>query len=79
MIDKKSDSQSLSMNRFKAPNGDLKPIMEMSAEEKIDFVLAIAMKQVIEVLEVSISQDRIFNRAKFSVMKIFHESRDKML
>ncbi len=71
---------SLSMANFKNPNtGVLVDPSMLSDEEKLDFYLACAMNEVIQILEVSVAPDRIFNRAKFSVMKIFHETRDKLL
>ena len=75
MIDKKKNAQDLSMNRFKLPNGELRSIIDMDAEEQVAFILASGMKSIIELLEISIpqaSQDRIFSRAKFSAMQIFH-------
>jgi len=74
----KNQAQALSMNRFKLPNGELKPFAEMNEEEQRDFCIADAMKKVIENLEVSIQNDRAFSRAKYNVMAIFHELLDKM-
>ena len=72
----KDNPSPLSMSRFKLTNGDLKPFDEMTSEEKIAFTMASAMKQIIENLEISIGNERMFNRAKFNVMKIFHATFD---
>ena len=73
MIDKnKNDGQNLSINRFKLPNGEMRLITDMDADEQVAFILALGMKSCIETLETAIQSDRIFSRAKFSVMQIFH-------
>jgi hypothetical protein len=74
----KNNAQALSMNSFKLPNGELKPIEQMAEDEIVKFRLAVAMKKVIENLEVSIQNDRAFSRAKFNVMGIFHELLDEI-
>jgi hypothetical protein len=68
----------LSMTRFKKPNGEMKTVEEMDKQEKLAFSLATGMKKVIETLEVSIQNDRVFSRAKFNVMQIFHSMLDEI-
>lgn len=63
----------LSINRFKDPNGDLVDPTTLPNKDFNAFHTAKLMKSVIEVLEVSIHNDRIFNRAKFDVMAKFHD------
>ncbi len=66
------------MTRFKKPNGEMKTVEEMDKQEKLAFSLATGMKKVIETLEVSIQNDRVFSRAKFNVMQIFHSMLDEI-
>jgi hypothetical protein len=66
------------MNRFRMANGDFKALADMSNEEKIAFTMANAMKKIIENLEISISNERVFNRAKFNAMQVFHSAFDEI-
>lgn len=71
-------NEDLSLNRFKNESGDFKSIQEMNKNEKIAFILAKALKETIETLELSIQNDRIFNRTKYNVMAIFHRVLDQL-
>lgn len=76
MIDKKKNA--LSIANYKDANGNLVNISTLNEEERIKYHLASLMKNVIEVLEMSIPSDghadRIFIRAKFSIMGLFHSA-----
>lgn len=47
----------------------------LSEDDFIDFVFAKMMQEVIQRLEASIQNDRIFSRTKYDVMAIFHNHR----
>lgn len=71
-------AQILSMNRFKLSNGEYKNVVDMSKTEHLEFVVAKLMKDIIEKLEVSIQNDRIFSRTKYDVMTLFHSAVDNI-
>jgi hypothetical protein len=71
-------NEALSMAQFKKPNGEFKTLEEMTSQERVTFALANGMKKTIETLEVAIESDRVFSRAKFSVMSIFHSMFDEI-
>ena len=64
---------SLSMGRFRDINID-----DLTPEEHTDYVLAKLMQTVIQRLEGSIQQDRIFQRTKYDVMAAFWASREEL-
>lgn len=74
-----NESQALSMSSFKRPDGrSFKTADEMSKEEKYAFALAKLMKTTIEKLEMSIPNDRIFNRTKYEIMSAFHDCHEEI-
>jgi hypothetical protein len=70
--------KNLSMSNFKDAQGNLVDPSSLNDEDKLDFYLAIGMKNIIELLEASVFSDRVFSRMKFNVMQIFHDMRDKL-
>ena len=64
------------MSNFKDTQGNLIDPLTLSDEDKLDFYQANLLKNVIQVLEMSIVNDRIFSRSKFEVMKYFHETQE---
>jgi len=69
--DNNTNRDSLSINRFRDVDVDA-----LSDEDYQDYVLAKLMQAVIQRLEGSIQNDRIFSRTKFDVMASFWESRE---
>ena len=71
-------NNSLSMAKFKKVNGELVDPSTLSSEDKLDFYLANLMKKVINTLELSIMNDRVFNTAKYQVMADFYAARENL-
>lgn len=63
----------LSINRFRDKNTET-----LTNDEFLDFGLAKLMQSVIQRLEGSIQNDRIYNRTKFDVMAAFWEAREEL-
>ena len=70
---KDNNNNSLSINRFKD-----RDVSSLTDEEYQDYVLANLMQKVIQALEVSIHNDRIFTRTKYTVFTEFWAARDAL-
>jgi hypothetical protein len=68
--------KNLSMSNFKDAQGNLVDPSTLSDEDKLDFYQANLLKNVIQVLEMSVSNERVFSRSKFEIMKYFHETQE---
>ena len=69
----------LSMGNFKnTTTGELVDPSTLSKSEQIDFHLALLMKGLLELLELSVTNDRVFSRLKFEVMAKIHACRDNL-
>lgn len=66
------------MANFKDSQGNLVDPATLNDKEHGDYVLTVLMKQVIEVLEMAVQNDRIFNRSKYEVMAAFHQAQAKL-
>lgn len=66
------------MANFKNERNELVDPATLSKEDKLDFYLSILMKRVIETMEMAITNDRVFSRSKFEIMKNFHEIRENI-
>ena len=78
MNEKNSDNH-LSINQFKnKETGEFVDIETLNDEKKINFILSKLMNNVIENLEMSIHNDRIFSRSRYQVMKDFHAAREEL-
>ena len=70
----------LSMSNFKnSITGEFVDPSTLSGSDKIDYYLSTLLKKVIETLEMSVTNDRVFNRSKFQIMADFHKIREEML
>lgn len=61
------------MSNFKNGNELIDPAT-LSDVDFQDFVLTVLMKDCIEVLEMSVVNDRVFSRAKYELMAKFHSA-----
>ena len=80
MFEKKKNV--LSIAKYKNAQGNLVDPNTLSEKEKIEFYLAQAMKNTIEILEISIpvsNDPRQFNRAKYNAMAVFHNLLEQIL
>lgn len=68
----------LKIKNFKDVNGNLKKIEDISVDMKSAYIFGNLMQRVIQLLEVVVPvddrSDRIFNRARYSVMEAFNEA-----
>jgi|GEM_PF-6247652 len=71
-MDKKKNV--LSITTYKDAQGNLIDPTTLSEEEKTAYHMAVLLNNVIQVLEMAVSNDRIFTRSKFEIMKKFHSA-----
>lgn len=76
-MDKKKNA--LSIANYKDAQGNLVDPKTLSEEEQTKYHLASLMKNVIEVLEMAVDNDRVFTRSKFEIMAKFHAALEQIL
>jgi len=63
------DPQVLSMKNYKDMD-----ISKLSQEDFITYIFSKMMMETINLVDMSVSNDRVWKRVKFEIMKIFHDN-----